>query len=63
MNYQRLAQLMQTHQQALETDEEHSTTHVSIFGMLQALDRGEITEGQALCLLRLQALRLADDPI
>lgn len=38
------------------------TTHLSIVSILQALDKREITEGQALRLLRLQATRLADEP-
>ncbi|HLW02741.1 MAG TPA: hypothetical protein VKT82_29065 [Ktedonobacterales bacterium] len=39
MSRERLAELMQAQEDAVETDQEHSATHVSIFSMLRALAR------------------------
>ena len=61
MSHERLAQLMLARREAIEVDEKHAMGHETILSILQALDRREITEGQALRLLRYQATRLADE--
>jgi hypothetical protein len=62
MSHERLAQLMQAHREAMEADPEHETTHEAILSVFSALDKREVTEGQALRLLGYQAARLADEP-
>lgn len=62
MSHKRLAALIQEQQEALVADPETSLTHDTILGILTALDKGHVTEGRALHLLRYQAMRLADEP-
>jgi hypothetical protein len=62
MSHDRLAQLMQAHREAMDTDPEHDTTHEAIVSVFSALEKGEVTEGQVLRLLGYQATRLADEP-
>jgi hypothetical protein len=56
MSHERLAALITTRLIAGATHPEDRTTHEAILSILQALDQGEVTEGQALCLLASQAL-------
>jgi hypothetical protein len=62
MRHDRLAQLMQAHREAMNTDPEHDTTLEAILSVFSALDKREVTEGRALHLLGYQALRLTDEP-
>ena len=62
MSHERLTQLMQARRAAMDTDPEHETTHEAILSVFTALDKREVTEGQALRLLRYQATRLSDEP-
>jgi hypothetical protein len=62
MSHESLHQLIQSHQEAMESEQGTDTTHESILSILQALASHEITKGHALRLLGLQALRDADDP-
>jgi hypothetical protein len=62
MSHERLAQFMQARREAMERDPEHETTHEAILSVFSALEKGEVTEGQALRVLGYQAARLADEP-
>jgi hypothetical protein len=62
MSHERLAALIQAHQDALEMQQETRTTQESILSILQALASHEITKEHALRLLGLQALEVADEP-
>ncbi|HLV98731.1 MAG TPA: hypothetical protein VKT82_08660 [Ktedonobacterales bacterium] len=62
MNRERLAALMQVHQEALCAHPEDRTPHEAILSILRGLERSEITLRQALKLLSVQALRLDDPP-
>ena len=62
MGHERLAQMIQTHLEALRAHPEAHTPHESILSILRGLDSGEITVGQAQRLLGYQALRLDDTP-
>lgn len=48
MSQEGLAELLQVHLQAMETDEERRSTHETIWGILSALSNWDITIGQAL---------------
>lgn len=62
MSHERLAQLMQACREAMEADAVRRSTHETILSIFAALDRDEVTEGQALRYLGFQAARLADEP-
>ena len=62
MSHERLAQLIQTRQVAIAADPEHSSTHETILSIFTAIEKGDVTEGLALRLLRSEAMRLANDP-
>ena len=62
MSHERLAQVMQAHRKAIEAEQEPLLAHETILSIFTALDKGEVTEGQALRLLRFQAQRLTDEP-
>jgi hypothetical protein len=62
MSHERLAQLMQARREAMEADEERRSAHETILSILAALEKGEVTEGQALRHLAYQAQRLTDEP-
>ena len=62
MSHERLDALIAAHQEALAADEQHVLTYDTILGILSALNKGQVTEGQALRLLGYQAIRLNDDP-
>ena len=62
MSHTRLDALLAAHQAALETQQEASATYESILSILQALASHEISQGHALRLLGLQALRATDEP-
>jgi hypothetical protein len=62
MNHERLAQLIRTHQDALDAGQEPLPVHEVILSIFRALDQGEITAGLAVYLLNYQAMHWADDP-
>jgi hypothetical protein len=62
MNHERLAQLMHAYQDALFAHPEDRTPYENILNMLQGLDTGTITLGQARRILGYQATRQDDDP-
>lgn len=59
----RLAALIMARLVEVATHPEECTTYETTLSILPALDKGEVTEGQALRLLRYQAMRLADEPV
>jgi hypothetical protein len=61
MSQERLAELMRTHQQAIEAGHEPGLAHEAVLSVLRGLTRGEVTRGQAIRLLRYQAL-VAETP-
>jgi hypothetical protein len=61
MSHERLAQVMQTHQEAIEAEQEPLLVHENILSVLRGLERGDITRGQAIRLLTYQAL-LVEEP-
>ena len=61
MSHERLAQLMQAHQEAIEAEQEPLLAHENIVSVLRGLDHGDVTRGHAIRLLDLQSL-LADEP-
>jgi hypothetical protein len=62
MDQERLAELMQDHQEALCALPEDRMSHGAILNILRGLSTDEITLRQALRLLSYQALRLNDPP-
>ena len=62
MSHDRLAQLIQAHQEALLVHPEAQATHEAIISLLQGVDTGEITAGQCVRLLRYQAVLVAEVP-
>jgi hypothetical protein len=62
MSHEHLAALIAAHQNALTTHPEASATQERILSILQALASHEISQEQALRLLDLQALEVADEP-
>ena len=60
MSHERLAQLMQAQRDAIEANPEARTTRETILSILVAVDKGDVTEGQALRILGYQAMRMAD---
>lgn len=60
MSHERLAQVMQTHQEAIEAGHEPRLAHETIVSVLRGLEHGDVTRGQAIRLLTYQAL-LADE--
>ena len=64
MNQERLAALITAHRTALAVaqDSTSANAHATILGILQELDKGEITTGHAQRLLGEQALRATDEP-
>ena len=62
MSHERLVRLIHPHQQAIESGQEPLLAHETIRRILHALDTGQVTEGQALRLLRFQAQRLSEEP-
>ena len=63
MSPERLAHLIQAHQEALRTHPEEQETHEAILSLLQGAAAGEITAAHCVRLLRSQALRFADAPV
>ena len=61
MSHERLAQVMQTHQEAIEAEQEPLLVHENILSVLRGLEHGDITRGQAIRLLTYQAL-LGEEP-
>jgi hypothetical protein len=57
---ERLTQLMQAQRDAIEADPEARTARETILSILVAVDKGDVTEGQALRILSYQARRMAD---
>jgi hypothetical protein len=53
---------MQARQDAIAAGQEPLMAQETILSIFRALDQGDLTEGQALHLLRYQAQRLADEP-
>jgi hypothetical protein len=62
MNHERLAALIQAHQNALRAHPEARTPYEAIVSLLTRLDQGTLTLRQARRLLGYQARRLDDDP-
>ena len=62
MSHERLAYLIQAHQDALQTDPQARATHETILSIFRALDQGDITAGRAVYLLGYQAVHWADEP-
>jgi hypothetical protein len=62
MSHERLAPLMQARRAAMDAGPEHETTDEAILSVFTALEKGEVTEGQALRVLGYQDVRLADEP-
>ena len=62
MSREHLIQVMQTHQNAIEADQEPLLVRENIVSVLRALEQGDITRGQAIRLLTYQAL-LAEEPV
>ncbi len=62
MSHNRLTQLIQARQEAMAADPERALAHETIVSIFTALDKREVTEGQALRILGYQATRLADEP-
>ena len=62
MSHERLAQLIQAHQEAMLAHPEAQATYEAIINLLQGVDSGEITIGQCVRLLRYQAMLVAEAP-
>ena len=62
MSHERLARLIQARREAIDADPEHALAHETILGIFTAIEKGDVTEGLALRLLRSEAMRLADEP-
>ena len=62
MIHERLAQVMQSHQDAIAARQEPLFVHETILSIFRALDQGEITAGRAVYLLNYQAVHWADEP-
>jgi hypothetical protein len=62
MSRERLAQLMEARRASMKADPAHETTNEAILSVFSALDKHEITEGQALRILGWQAIRLPHAP-
>jgi len=62
MSHQRLAALIQAHQEALLAHPEAQATHEAIISLLQGVDASEITPAQCVRLLRYQAVLVAHAP-
>ena len=61
MNHEHLAQVMHTHQDAIEAEHEPLIVHENIVSVLHGLMQGEVSRGQAIRLLTYQAM-LAEEP-
>jgi hypothetical protein len=57
---ERLAHLIQAHQEALSSHPEEQETHEAILSLLEGVAAGEITAAHCVRLLRVQALRYTD---
>jgi hypothetical protein len=62
MSHDRLAVLIQAHQEALLAHPEAQAAHEAIISLLQGVDAGEITPAQCVRVLRYQATLVADAP-
>jgi hypothetical protein len=62
MSHERLAVLIQAHQNALRAHPEAHTPYEAILSLLTQLDQGTLTLRQARRLLGHQARRIDDDP-
>ena len=62
MRHERLAQVIQAHQEALLTQPASQDTHEAILSLLQGVAAGEITAAHCVRLLRHQAVRFVDAP-
>ena len=62
MSHERLAALIQARREAMDADPERALAHETIVSIFTAIDKGEVTEGQALRLLGYQATRVTDEP-
>ena len=62
MQQERLAELIQAHCEAVETDPKSRATYEIIITIFRALDQGDITVGRAVYLLGYQAVHWADEP-
>jgi hypothetical protein len=60
MRHEHLARLMQAQREAMAADPVAHTTHETIMSIFSALDKGELTAGQAQRILDHQAMRMAD---
>ncbi|HLV97375.1 MAG TPA: hypothetical protein VKT82_01750 [Ktedonobacterales bacterium] len=61
MSQDRLAALIQAHQEAIEAGREPLLAHETIVSVLRGLDQGAVTRGLVIRLLTSQA-QLADEP-
>ena len=61
MSLKHLAQVMYTHQDAIEAEQEPLIVHENIVSVLQGLMQGEVSRGQTIRLLTHQAL-LIEEP-
>ena len=62
MSQERLAELIQARQEAIEAGSHERVTRETIIGILRALEKGDITQGRALHLFAYQAQRLNEQP-
>ena len=63
MRHERLAQVIQAHQEALLAQPASQDTHEAILSLLQGVAAGEITAAHCVRLLRSQAVRFVDAPV